>query len=161
MRRIDVENNQMLKRIESLESDVSKKKLSSEWEHSRKYRELISRRSRMQVHDVARQRSKYLERNKYHSFLSPDPSMRLSKKESKGVYTNLTLFGKSSNTSIHLAEERKDGRGPEEVSTLFLEEPFKEDTSRNTSMREINNSATVDVQQHHNRKASFEIPKPQ
>ena len=83
--------------------------------------------------------------------------MRLSKKESKGGYTNLTLFGKSSNTSIHLAEERKEGRGLEEVSTLFLEDPLKEDHSKNISQREIN-SATVDVQQHHNRKASIEIP---
>ena len=47
VRRIDNENNQMLKRIESLESNVSKKKLGSEWQNVKKYRELVSRASRM------------------------------------------------------------------------------------------------------------------
>ena len=73
VRRIDNENNQMLKRLESLESNVSKKKLGSEWQNVKKYRELVSRASRMQGEDVARKRNRYLERNQYHSFLSPTP----------------------------------------------------------------------------------------
>ena len=63
--------------------------------------------------------------------------MQLSKKDSKGANTNLTLIGKSSNASILLNEDigpsRKEGKVPTEETSLMLDEALKDDRSQSAS----------------------------